>query len=121
MDRIHKRVQMFLKSCNTTATKDVDSGALVEFGGTQKKVEIGEWLTSTPVWVYWPAQRGEGRRKSDGNGMEARPSGEGGGNDAIFNHGIDLQLRTTDRIGDMTGAARSENLNTTLAEDGREI
>ena len=40
MDRIHKRVQVFLHSCNTTPIKDVESGALAEFGGIQKKVEI---------------------------------------------------------------------------------
>ena len=32
MDRIHKRVQVFLQSCNTTFIRDVGSGALVEFG-----------------------------------------------------------------------------------------
>ena len=32
MDRIHKRVQVFLQSCNTTFIRDVWSGALVEFG-----------------------------------------------------------------------------------------
>ena len=53
--------------------------------------------------------------------MGERPSGGGGGCDAIFNHGIDLQLRIMERIGDMTGEARSENLCIPLAEDGREI
>ena len=38
MDRIHKRVQVFLHSCNTTAIYDVESGALAEFGGLQKNV-----------------------------------------------------------------------------------
>ena len=33
MDRIHKRVQVFLHSCNTTAIDDMESGALAEFGG----------------------------------------------------------------------------------------
>ena len=33
MDCIHKRVQVFLHSCNMTAIKDVDSGDLVELGG----------------------------------------------------------------------------------------
>ena len=50
MDRIHKRVQVFLHSCNTTANEEVESGAMAEFGGLQKRVERGEWLTSTPVW-----------------------------------------------------------------------
>ena len=45
MDIIHKHVQLFLHSCNTTAIEEVESGALEEFGGIQKRVEIGEWLT----------------------------------------------------------------------------
>ena len=39
MDRIHKRVQVFLHSCNTTEIEDVESGALEEFWGLQKRVE----------------------------------------------------------------------------------
>ena len=53
--------------------------------------------------------------------MVASLSGGGGGCDAIFNHGIDPQLRIMERLGDMTGAARSENLRITLAVDVREI
>ena len=55
MDRIHKSVQLFLHSCNTTAIEDLESGYLAEFGRIQKKVEIGGWLTSTPVWVDRPS------------------------------------------------------------------
>ena len=51
MDWIHKRVQVFLHSCNTTAIEEVDPGALEEFRGLQKRVERGEWMTSMPVWV----------------------------------------------------------------------
>ena len=57
MDCIHKRVQVFLHSCNTNTIEDVESGALVEFGGLQKKVERGEWLTKTPVLMDRPAQK----------------------------------------------------------------
>ena len=121
MDRIHKHVQVFLHSCNTTAIKDVESGSLVEFWGLQKKVERGECLTSTPVWVERPAKKEEGRRKSDGNVFGERPSGEGGGRNAIFNHGIDPQLRIMERLGDMKGAVRSKNLRIPLAADGRDI
>ena len=39
----------------------------------------------------------------------------------MFNHGIDPQMRIMERLGDMTGAARSENLLIPLAADGREI
>ena len=41
MDWIQKRVQVFLHSCNTTAIEDVESGALEEFQGLQKRVERG--------------------------------------------------------------------------------
>ena len=38
MGRIHKHVQVFLHSCNTTAIEEVESGALEEFGGLQNRV-----------------------------------------------------------------------------------
>ena len=38
MDRTHKRVQVFLHSCNTTDIEDVESGSLTEFRTLQKKV-----------------------------------------------------------------------------------
>ena len=66
---IHKSVQVFPHSCNTTAIEEVESGALVEFGGLQKRAEIGEWLTLMLVWVDQPSLKEEGRRKSDGNGL----------------------------------------------------
>ena len=75
----------------------------------------------TPLWVDWPEQKEEGCRKSDGNCIGARPSGGGGGRDTIFNYGIDPQLWIMERLGDMTGAARSENLRIPLEADGREI
>ena len=89
MDQIHKRVQVFLHSCNTTAIEEVELGALVEFVGLPKKLEIRKWLTSTPVWMYRPAQKEEGRQKYDGHEIGVRPSGGGGGRDAIFNHEVD--------------------------------
>ena len=51
--------------------------------------------------------------------MGARPSGGGGGRNTIFNHGIDLQLRIMERLGDMTRGTRSENFRIPLAADGR--
>ena len=38
MDRIHKRIQVFLHYCNTTAIEGVELGTLEEFGGLQKKL-----------------------------------------------------------------------------------
>ena len=67
MDRIHKRVQVFIHSCNSTSIEEVELGALAGLGGLQKRVERGEWLTSTPVWVERLAPKEEGRRKSDRN------------------------------------------------------
>ena len=75
MDRIHKCVQMFLHSCNTTNIEDVESGALAEFGGLQKKVDRGEWLTSTPGWVDRIAPKEEGRQESYRHGIGSRRSG----------------------------------------------
>ena len=121
MDPVHKRVQVFLHSCNTTAIEDVLSGALAEFGGLHKKVEIGDWLTLTPVWVDRPAQKKEGLRKSDRHGIGAWSIGGVGGRDVVFNHRIDPQLRIMKRLGDITAAARLENLRISLAADGREI
>ena len=63
MDRIHNKVLVFLHSCNMTEVEDVESGALEEFWGLQKRVERGEWLTSMRAWVERPASREEGRRK----------------------------------------------------------
>ena len=97
----------------------MESGALAEFGGVQKKVERGGSLSSTPVGVDIPAQKEEGRRKSGGNGMVERPSGGGGGLDAVFNHGLDPQLRIMEILGDMTGVARLENLRIPLVADGK--
>ena len=53
--------------------------------------------------------------------MGARPSGGGGGIDIVFNHRLDLYLRIMERLGDMTGAAHSENIRIPLAADGKEI
>ena len=61
-------------------------------------VERGEWLTLTPGWVDRPAQKEEVRRKSDGHGIGARPSGGVGGRDAVFNNGVDLQLQIMERL-----------------------
>ena len=33
IDRIHKRVQVFLQPCNMNPIEDVELGALAEFGG----------------------------------------------------------------------------------------
>ena len=87
MDRIHKRVQVFLHSCYTTAIEDVESGTLEDFWGLQKRVERGEWLTSVPAWVERPAPREEGRRKAEGTRNGAR------------NHGFDPQLHISETLG----------------------
>ena len=42
MDRINERVHVFLHSCNTTNIEELESGALEEFRGLQKRVERGE-------------------------------------------------------------------------------
>ena len=109
MDCIHKRVQVFLHSCNTTAIEDVESSALEEFRGLQKRVESGEWLTYMPAWVERPAPREEVWRKSEGIGNGAR------------NHGVDLQQRISENLGIITKFARQENLRLPMGAYGREI
>ena len=71
MDRIHKCVQVFLHSCNKTDIEEVESGALEEFRGLQKRVERGKWMTSMPVWVERPAPREEGHRKLEAKVLQA--------------------------------------------------
>ena len=109
MDRIHKRVQVFLHSCNTTAIEDVESGALEEFRSLQKRVERGEWLASMPALVDRPAPWEEGRRKSEGTGNGAR------------NHGVDPQLCISENLGIITKFARQENLRLPIGANGTEI
>ena len=75
----------------------------------------------TPGWVDWPTPNDEGLWKYDRHGIGARPSGRGGGRDAVFNNGVDPQLRIMERLGEMTAAAHSKNLRCPLAADGREI
>ena len=121
MDRIHKRVQVFLHSCNTTSFEEVESVALEELNGLQKRVERGEWLTSTPVCVERPALKGEGCWKSEGNGIGERQGGRGVGDGTVFNHGIEPQLRIIENLGLMTQAAHSENFRLPVGADGRAI
>ena len=64
----------------------MELGYLAEFGGIQKKVDGGDWLTSTPVWVNRPAPKEEGLQKSDGHGIGESPSGGVGGQEAVFNN-----------------------------------
>ena len=46
--------------------------------------------------------------------------GGGVGRYAVFNNRVNLQLRIMERLGEMTAAARSENLRWPLVADGRE-
>ena len=52
-------------------------------------------------------EKEEGRRKSNGHGIVARPSGRGGGRDAVSNHRIYSQLWIMERLGEMAVAAHS--------------
>ena len=121
IDRIPKRVQVFLHSCNKTYIKDMKSGALAEFGGLQKKVERGDWFTTTLGWVDPPTPREEGKRKSEKHGSGSSLSGGGGGQDTVHSIVVDPQLRIMEKLGEITVAALLENLCCPLAEDGREI
>ena len=52
-----------------------------------------------PGWGDGPAQKEEGRRKSDVNVSGYRSSGGGGGRDIVFNAVVDPQLWTIERLG----------------------
>ena len=75
-------------------------------------MERGEWLNLTPVWVDRLAQKEEGLQKFDVHSMGASPIRGEGGRDAVFNHRVDSQMQIMERLGDITVAARSENLRT---------
>ena len=57
VDRIHKRVQVFLQSCNMTSLNSIKTGALLRFGELQRRVDKGEWVTYHPTWVELPSQK----------------------------------------------------------------
>ena len=64
VNQIHNRFQLFLHSCNITCLYDVEKGALSDFGDLHRRVERGEWITSTPIWVEFPIDKEDRRRKS---------------------------------------------------------
>ena len=80
---IHKRVKMFSQSCNTTSIEDMDLGALAEFGKLHKKMERGEWLKMTWLWVDRPTPKDKGQRKTDGNRSGYCIGGGGCGRDTV--------------------------------------
>ena len=70
VDRIHKKVWVFLNSCNMAFLDGVETGALLEFGKLQQSVERGERITSTLVWVEFLEVKDNGRSKSEsGDGL----------------------------------------------------
>ena len=78
-------------------------------------------MTSMPVWVEQPAPREEGRRESEENGTGAQQGGRGVVEGAVFNHGVDPQLRISENLGILTQVARSENIRLPVGVDGRDI
>ena len=64
VERIRKRVQVLLHSCNTMSLEDVETGTLGKFGKIQRWVEWVEWITKPPAWVELPAKKNGWRRKS---------------------------------------------------------
>ena len=59
VDSMNKQVQVFLHLCNTTDIEYIELGALFEFRSLQKRIERGEWLRTTHVWVDQPALKEE--------------------------------------------------------------
>ena len=81
MERIHKRLQLFLHSCNTTTLEDMETRALAYFGELHRRVERGGWITTTPSWVERPSKKNNGSRKSESGGGLGRGGfgGDGSG------------------------------------------
>ena len=77
-------------------------------------------MTSMLVWVERPAPREERRGKSEGKGIGARQGGRGVVEGTFYNHGVDPQLRISEKLGIMTQAARTDNLRLPVGADGRE-
>ena len=74
-----------------------------------------------PMWVERPEPKEEGLRKLEGNGSGARQGGRGVGDSTVFNYGVDPQLQIIENLGNMSQAARRENLRLPVEADGREI
>ena len=88
----------------------MDSGALAGFGQLQKKIYIGEGLTTTPVWVDRPKLKEEGQWKSDGNRSGYQIGGGVGGGDTVQNIVLDIQLQSMEKFGELMTVASLENL-----------
>ena len=65
VDRIHKRVQIFLHSCNTPCLYNVVTGALLYFRELQRCVERVKWMTSIPISMELTTKKKDGGRNSD--------------------------------------------------------
>ena len=59
---IHRIVQVFLHFFNMTKKEDVQLGSLPEFKYLNKRIERGEWLTTTPIWVERTSPKEEGQK-----------------------------------------------------------
>ena len=57
LGKSHKWVQVFLNLCNATKLDDVDTTELTDFREIYQKVEQGEWMWSTPLWVEFPSTK----------------------------------------------------------------
>ena len=52
---------------------------------------------------------------------QSKAERQGGGQEAVFNNGVDPQLQIMEILGEMTAATIFENLRYPSASDGREI
>ena len=94
-------------------------GALVKFSSLQKRIERGEWLTTTPVWVDRPAPKEEGLIKLDRSRNGTRLGI--GVRCPVQNSGFEAKLRVMDIFGELITVSCKENLCCPLSADSREI
>ena len=65
---IHKWVKVFLRLCKIVSLNNVEIGSLLGFRELPWRMEKGEWITFTPIWIEFPEAKEDGKRKLDSKG-----------------------------------------------------
>ena len=120
VDQIRKRVQFFLHFCNTRYLDDMEMVSLLKFGKIQRYVERSEWMTYTPVWLYFPTlKEGGGRNSVSGiGGIRGQVKQK---MEADNNRDTDPQLMVMEKFGEFFNPACRKGHLCPMSPDGREI
>ena len=90
---------MLLYLCNTMPLEYVETGALLEFGELQRKVERGELITTTPDWVELQTQKKNRMSKSEsGRGSGGVAPGQQSKREEERKSDVDSRLRMMERF-----------------------